>query len=62
MRYQNVGAEFAVKYENSGITASIHAGSTLGGRYRIANRYNHRARNYHLDPAGYVGGEIDVKF
>lgn len=63
VRYENVGAEFAMKYEEPNISANIHAGTTLGsGRYRIANRFNQHAHNYKLDPSGYVGGEIDFSF
>lgn len=61
-RYENVGAEFAVKYEDRNMTANVHAGSTLGGRLRIANRHNHHSRRYHLDPTGYIGAEVAVKF
>jgi hypothetical protein len=62
IRYINTGAEFAVKYETGSVSANIHAGSTLGGRYRIADRKNHHARNLRLKPAGYVGAEMDVSF
>lgn len=62
VRYTNTGAEFAIKYQSNGISANIHAGTTLGGKYRVANRNNHHAHNYRLKGAGYVGGEIDVTF
>lgn len=62
VRYTNVGSEFAIKYDNNSMSANIHAGVTLAGKFRQANRYNHHAHNFKLDPAGYVGGEIDVKF
>lgn len=62
VRYQNSGAEFAVKYEGLGMTANVHAGTTLGGDYRIANAQNSNPHHYKLRPSGYVGGEINVKF
>lgn len=62
VRYENIGAEFMVKYEGVGITANIHAGITLGGKYRLADRRNHHPYNLHIDPSGYVGAEIDVSF
>lgn len=64
VRYTNTGAEFAIRYENQdqNISANIHAGTTLGGKYRVANRNNHHAHNYKLKSAGYVGGEMDVSF
>lgn len=62
VRYQNIGAEFMVRYENLGISANIHGGVTFAGKYRVANSHNHHAHNYPLEPAGYIGGEIDVSF
>lgn len=62
LRYQNVGAEFAVKYEKEGIVANVHAGTTLGGSLRVANRHNHHHERYKLKPSGYVGAESTVKF
>ncbi|MBA2367918.1 MAG: hypothetical protein H0V82_02705 [Candidatus Protochlamydia sp.] len=62
IRYQNSGAELGVKYEKAGITANIHAGTTLGGDFRIANAQNNNPHHYKLRPSGYIGGEVDVKF
>lgn len=62
VRYTNIGAEFAIRYETKTMNANIHAGTTLGGKYRVANRKNHHAHNYDLEPAAYVGGEMDVSF
>lgn len=62
VRYENIGAEFAVKYEDKEVSANIHGGTTLDGRYRVANWHNHHAHTYKLKPSGYIGGEIDVKF
>lgn len=62
VRYSNVGAEFVIKYDADTISANIHAGSTLGGKLRLANHHNHHAKNYHLDSSFYVGAEVDAKF
>jgi hypothetical protein len=62
IRYQNIGAEFAIRYNANLLTANIHAGTTLGGRCRISNYRNHDPHHYRLRPSGYFGGEIDVKF
>lgn len=62
VRYTNTGAEFIIKYDDDTMSANIHAGSTLGGTFRVANRKNNHARDYDFDPVAYVGAEIDVKF
>lgn len=62
VRYTNTGAEFAIKYDEKNISANIHAGATLGGKFRVANRHNNHAHNYDLEPAAYAGAEVDVKF
>jgi hypothetical protein len=62
VRYTNSGAEFVIQYENDSVTANIHAGSTLGGQFRVADHNNNHAKNYDFGSAGYVGAEIDVKF
>lgn len=62
VRYTTMGAEFFVKYGDDKVTANIHCGSTLGGRFRVANRHNDHAKGYYLDPALYGGAEIEVVF
>jgi Domain of unknown function (DUF6268) len=62
IRYENTGLEFIVKFENQNIAANLHAGTTLGGQFRVANKKNHNPHHYDLDPSGYVGGEIEVTF
>jgi hypothetical protein len=62
VRYTNVGAEFIIKYDDETTSANLHAGTTLGGTFRVANHSNHHAQDYHIDPSAYVGAEIDVKF
>jgi hypothetical protein len=62
VRYTNVGTEFAIKYEIENMSANIHAGAALDGKFRVANRKNHHAHIKNLKPSGYVGCEMDVKF
>lgn len=62
VRYENTGAEFAVKYSQSQLTANVHAGTTLGGRYRIADKNNNHPHTYKLDPSLYVGAEVNMRF
>lgn len=62
VRYTNIGAEFIIQYETETMTANFHAGSTLGGNFRVADDRNNHAKHYDLDPSGYVGAEIDIKF
>ncbi len=62
VRYTNTGVEFAIKYESSNMSANVHAGATMGGNFRIANKHNHHPHNYHLGSAAYVGAEVDVNF
>lgn len=61
-RYTNGGIEMMIKYEKNGLTANVHAGSTLGGVYRLSNHDNRDPHHYKLDAAGYAGAEIDVRF
>ena len=62
IRYENLGAEAAVVYQNDFTSANIHVGSTLGGKFRVANEHNDHPHHYKLRPSGYVGGEVVVKF
>jgi hypothetical protein len=62
VRYENTGAEFYVKYEAHNVEYNVHAGTTLGGRYRIASPSNNHPRTVKLCGAPYVGAEANVKF
>lgn len=62
VRYTNTGCEFAIRYEDNAVTGNIHIGSTLGGKVRIANKNNHHSHRYRLEPSGYVGAEVALKF
>lgn len=62
-RYQNIGAELGMTYDNSSwIEANIHAGATLGGKLRIASRHNKHPKHFDFKSAPYVGGELTMKF
>lgn len=62
VRYTNVGAEIALKYDNDYMSANIHAGSALYGKYRVATHHNCHANTYYLNASYYAGAEVDVKF
>ena len=62
IRYQNTGAELLLGYTSANITGNIHVGTTLGGKYRIADSHNHHAENLCLGASAYAGGEVDVSF
>lgn len=61
--YRTTGIELGVNYEyNDWLTANIHGGTTLRSNLKVATRhYNHR-EHLRLKPAGYFGGELEVKF
>lgn len=62
VRYNNVGAEFAAKFTRSKVALNLHAGATLGGRFRVADPSNHHPRTYKFDSAAYAGGEFTARF
>lgn len=61
-RYTNTGIEAMASYQKNQIAFSIHAGYTLGGTLKVANRYNHNSKHFRLNAAPYVGGNVAVKF
>ena len=61
-RYSNFGIEGLIRYEYGNFVANVHAGYTTGGRFRVADEHNHHPHNYDLDPAGYAGAELDLRF
>lgn len=61
-RYQNVGAEFAVKYVRDNMKVNVHAGSTLGGQLRIANHRNQHPHHFKLNPSLYAGADVSTNF
>lgn len=61
--YRSVGIEAAANYAyNSIVTANLHAGATVWGRFKIANRHNDHAHHFNLKSAPYIGGEINIRF
>lgn len=62
VRYQNTGAELAVNYKNSRLSANIHAGYALGGKVTISTPTNNHPRHYRLEAAPYAGAEVIVNF
>lgn len=61
-RYTNFGLEAMIKYSMHNMVANIHAGVTTGGKVKVANPNNHDPHYFELEPVGYVGGEIDMRF
>jgi len=62
-RYQSLGAEFAVNYDNdSWITANLHVGEILGGHLRVATRHNEKPKRLKFKSAPYAGGALVIKF
>jgi hypothetical protein len=62
IRYENVGAEGSIRYDIHNMSVDIHAGYTLGGKFKVANRHNNHSHSYKLDPSLYAGAEVDIKF
>lgn len=62
VRYTNSSAEFVVRYEVENMTANVHAGTTFGGKFRVADKHNNHAHDYDFGAAGYVGAQVDLKF
>jgi hypothetical protein len=61
--YRTGGIELAANYEyQSRLYFNVHIGSTVGGRFKIADRHNHHGRRFRVDPSGYVGAQCDFRF
>lgn len=61
--YQNVGIEFGANYEIANqVHVNVHAGSTFGGRLKIANKQNRRPRHFKFEPAPYAGASVEWHF
>lgn len=61
--YQNTGAEINLEYdEEEKLSANIYGGYTFGGTLKIANRHYEHKHRFPFKSAGYVGGEVGVKF
>lgn len=62
-RYQSMGGELGVNYDNdTNITANVHAGYILGGHLRIASQHNRHPKRLKFGSAPYVGAEAAFRF
>jgi Domain of unknown function (DUF6268) len=62
-RYQNSGVELAINGNIcSWLISNIHAGYTLGGKLKIANRHAHHNRRFRFESAPYVGADFTANF
>lgn len=61
--YRNAGGELALNYDcDQWLSANAHIGYSFGGTLKIANKeYEHR-HHFDFKSAGYVGGELAVRF
>lgn len=62
LEYRNQGVELAINYGKGHFAANVHAGLTLGGKFKISNHRHEASRHFDMDSAAYVGGEAVVKF
>jgi hypothetical protein len=61
--YENTGINGSITYEMSQLTYfSLHAGYTIGGRLKIADRHYDEKHHFKFKSAPYIGGELAVKF
>ncbi len=60
--YRNQGAELSFNYGKGHFAANVHAGITLGGKFRISDQKNQNKKHFNMNSAAYVGGEAVVKF
>lgn len=60
--YRNWGIEIGTTYRWKGWLANIHAGYTVGGKLKIANKHYDHKRNLDFGGAPYAGAEISYNF
>lgn len=61
--YRNNGVEAEARYQyNDWLKAQIHAGYTLGGQLKVANKQYQDKMHFDFDAAPYVGGEVQISF
>lgn len=61
--YQGGGAELAVNYSpDTWLSANVHAGYSLGGHLKIADRHYHHGHRLRVDGAPYAGAEVIINF
>lgn len=62
-RYSNSGLELGANYNLcQWLKANIHAGYTLGGNLKVANRHSHDSHRIKFDSAPYAGASLSVNF
>lgn len=63
IEYRTFGGELAINYNpKEWLSANIHAGYDMGGKFKTANRNYNFKHNYNLEGAPYAGGELDIAF
>jgi hypothetical protein len=63
LTYQATGLELAVNFDcDSWLVLNLHSGYNLGGVFKVANRHYEHKHRFDFNGAGYLGGEIAVKF
>ncbi len=61
--YRAGGVEIGLNYEYCSIlTANVHIGYLVGGKLTLGNKHWKNHRNYTVDSAPYVGGEVKMHF
>lgn len=62
-QYRNVGCELALEYKyDKFFAANIHGGVMFAGRLQISDQQDDHRHTYRMDPAGYIGYGLDLKF
>jgi len=63
IQYRNMGVEAGLTYKHPcGFYANAHAGWTLEGDLKIANKDGHNSSHYKTEGAVYIGGEVAYEF
>lgn len=61
--YRNSGIEVETRYHyNDWISAQLHAGYTLGGQLKVANRQYEDKMHFDFDSGPYIGGDFTISF
>jgi hypothetical protein len=61
--YRAAGIEGVATYTPfPGFLASLHAGTTAGGKMTISNRHYEHHHHFRFDPSLYAGGNLEYKF
>jgi len=61
--YRNTGVEVDLDFDyKEWISANLHGGYSFGGTLKIANRHYEHKHRLPFKSAGYIGGEVGMKF